>query len=62
MISALKRNGPQLDTERLVETFENLRGLDLGLRTPGERRSIGAPGRTQGVGFTTRRHRTLSVD
>ena len=34
MISALKRNGPQLDTERLVETFENLRGLDLGLGTP----------------------------
>jgi ABC-type branched-subunit amino acid transport system substrate-binding protein len=34
LISALKRNGPQLDTERLVETFENLRGLDLGLGTP----------------------------
>src|SRR5215475_15059353 len=34
MIAALKRNGPQLDTERLVETFENLRGLDLGLGTP----------------------------
>jgi len=34
MISALKRNGPQRDTERLVETFENLRGLDLGLGTP----------------------------
>ena len=25
LIEALKRNGPQLDTERLVETFENLR-------------------------------------
>jgi len=34
MISALKRNGPQLDSEKLVETFENLRGLDLGLGTP----------------------------
>src|SRR5450759_4648907 len=34
LIAALKRNGPQLDTERLVETFENLRDLDIGLGTP----------------------------
>ena len=34
LIEALKRNGPQLDTERLVETFENLRDLDIGLGTP----------------------------
>lgn len=33
LIAALKRNGPQLDTERLVETLENL-GLDIGLGTP----------------------------
>jgi branched-chain amino acid transport system substrate-binding protein len=34
LIAALKQNGPQLDTERLVETFENLRDLDIGLGTP----------------------------
>ena len=33
LIAALKRNGPQLDTERLVTTLENLRGLDIGLGT-----------------------------
>jgi len=34
LIAALKQNGPQLDTERLVVTLENLRDLDLGLGTP----------------------------
>ena len=34
LIEALKRNGPELDTEKLVETFENLRDLDIGLGTP----------------------------
>ena len=34
LIAALKRNGPQLDTERLVETLENLRDLNVGLGTP----------------------------
>jgi len=34
MIEALKRNGPQLDTERLVATLEGLRNLDIGLGTP----------------------------
>ena len=34
LIEALKRNGPQLDTETLVEAFENLRELDVGLGTP----------------------------
>lgn len=33
MIEALKRNGPQLDTERLVATLEGLRNLDIGLGT-----------------------------
>jgi branched-chain amino acid transport system substrate-binding protein len=31
LIEALKRAGPQLDTERLVDALENLRGFDLGL-------------------------------
>jgi ABC-type branched-subunit amino acid transport system substrate-binding protein len=34
MIEALKRNGPQLDTERLVATLEGLRNIDIGLGTP----------------------------
>jgi ABC-type branched-subunit amino acid transport system substrate-binding protein len=34
LIAALQRNGPQLDTERLVGTLENLRDLDIGLGTP----------------------------
>ncbi|MGB8894956.1 MAG: ABC transporter substrate-binding protein [Pseudolabrys sp.] len=34
LIAALKQNGPQVDTERLVATLENLHGLDLGLGTP----------------------------
>jgi ABC-type branched-subunit amino acid transport system substrate-binding protein len=33
LLEALKRNGPQLDTERLVATLENLRDLDIGLGT-----------------------------
>ena len=31
LIDALKRVGPQLDTEKLVDTLENTRNLDLGL-------------------------------
>ena len=34
LIAALNRNGPQLDTERLVETLENLHDLNVGLGTP----------------------------
>jgi ABC-type branched-subunit amino acid transport system substrate-binding protein len=34
LIAGLQRNGPQLDTEKLVGTFENLRDLDIGLGTP----------------------------
>ncbi|MGO9868898.1 MAG: ABC transporter substrate-binding protein, partial [Rhodomicrobium sp.] len=31
LIEALKRTGPQLDTERLVDTLESMHGFDLGL-------------------------------
>lgn len=31
LIEALKRTGPQLDTEKLVDALENMRGFDLGL-------------------------------
>jgi branched-chain amino acid transport system substrate-binding protein len=34
LISALKRAGPELDTEKLVQTLENLQNLDIGLGTP----------------------------
>ncbi len=34
LIEALKRAGPQLDTEKLVDAFENLRDFDMGLGTP----------------------------
>jgi ABC-type branched-subunit amino acid transport system substrate-binding protein len=33
LISALRRNGAELDTEKLVQTLENMRDLDLGLGT-----------------------------
>jgi ABC-type branched-subunit amino acid transport system substrate-binding protein len=34
LIAGLQRNGAQLDTERLVTTFEGMRDLDIGLGTP----------------------------
>ena len=34
LIAALQRSGPQLDTEKLVGTLENLQDLDIGLGTP----------------------------
>ena len=33
LIQALKKTGPQLDTEKLIDTLENTRNLDLGLGT-----------------------------
>ena len=33
LIQALKRAGPQLDTEKLIDILENTRNLDLGLGT-----------------------------
>src|SRR5215831_9043867 len=34
LIAALRRNGPDLDTEKLVQTLENLSDLDIGLGVP----------------------------
>jgi len=34
LIQAIKRAGPQFDTEKLIDTLENTRNLDLGLGTP----------------------------
>jgi branched-chain amino acid transport system substrate-binding protein len=34
LIQAIKRAGPQFDTEKLVDVLENTRNLDLGLGTP----------------------------
>jgi branched-chain amino acid transport system substrate-binding protein len=33
LIQALKRTGPQLDTEKLIDSLESMRNLDLGLGT-----------------------------
>ena len=33
LIQALKKTGPQVDTERLIDTLENMRNIDLGLGT-----------------------------
>jgi branched-chain amino acid transport system substrate-binding protein len=33
LVEALQRNGPQLDTEKLVDTLENIRDFDMGLGT-----------------------------
>jgi branched-chain amino acid transport system substrate-binding protein len=33
LIQALKRAGPQIDTEKLIDTLESMRNLDLGLGT-----------------------------
>lgn len=33
LIQAIKRTGPQFDTEKLIDTLENMRSLDLGLGT-----------------------------
>ena len=34
LVEALKRAGPQVDSEKLVEAFENMRDVDMGLGTP----------------------------
>jgi branched-chain amino acid transport system substrate-binding protein len=34
LIQAIKRAGPQLDTEKLIDVLENMRNLDLGLGVP----------------------------
>jgi hypothetical protein len=34
LAEGLKRAGPQLDTEKVVEALENLRDFDIGLGTP----------------------------
>jgi branched-chain amino acid transport system substrate-binding protein len=34
LIDALKRTGPQLDTEKLIDALEATRNLDLGLGVP----------------------------
>jgi ABC-type branched-subunit amino acid transport system substrate-binding protein len=33
LIAALRQNGPQVDTEKLVSTLENVHDLDIGLGT-----------------------------
>jgi hypothetical protein len=61
LIAALKQNGPQLDTEKLVVSLENLRDLDIGLRNADDLQPVRAPRCAQGVGYTARRGRALST-
>ena len=61
LIAALERNGPELDTEKLVQTLENLHDYDIGLGTLVTLRPIRASGCTQGVGYTVGRERALST-
>ncbi len=44
LIEALKRAGPQLDTEKLVDTLENMHGFDLGAWSPDQLWQERAPG------------------
>ena len=59
LIEVLRRAGPQLGTEWLVEALENKRNNDLGLGTPIKLRPDPAPGPTQSVGHPARRQRAL---
>jgi len=34
LIQALKKTGPQVDTEKLIDTLEAMRNMDLGLGAP----------------------------
>ena len=61
LIAALQRSGPQLDTEKLVSTLENLRDLDIGLGTPVTFSRSDHQGVHKGVGYTARRDRALST-
>ena len=62
LIAALKRNGPELDTERLVRTLEKSSRPRHWTRDFCELQPIRTPGRAQGVGYTTRRGRALSTN
>ena len=59
LVEALKRNGPQLDTERLVDTLENLRDFDMGLGTPVTFGPSEHQGAAQSLGYGARRDRAL---
>ena len=54
LIAGMKRAGPQLDTEKLIDTLETMRNLDLGLGMPAELRPLRASGLEQGVGHGAR--------
>ena len=54
-VEALRRVGPALTTEKLVDTLEQIDGLDLGFGTKIELLALGAPGLAQGLGHEARR-------
>ena len=62
LIQGLKRAGPQVDTERLIDNLEAMRNLDLGLGTSAQFRPRRAPGLAQDLGNGARRKRQVSAD
>ena len=50
----IKRAGPQLDTEKLIDTLETMRNLDLGLGTPARASAAPSTRLEQGVGHGAR--------
>ena len=62
LIQALKRAGPQVDTEKLIDNLEAMRNLDLGLGTSAQFRPRRAPGFAQDLGNGARRKRKVPAD
>jgi branched-chain amino acid transport system substrate-binding protein len=60
LIDALRRCGPQIETERLVDILENVHGLDLGIVRCWAS-AARAPGLPQGLGHGARPDRQVSA-
>ena len=62
LIQGLKQAGPTFDTEKLVDTLEDLRNIDLGLGAPSRVRPRRAPGIAQDLGHGAGRDRYIPAD
>ena len=62
LIQGLKRAGPQVDTERLIDNLEAMRNIDLGLGNFPQFRPLGTPGFAQDLGHRARRKRKVPAD
>ena len=61
LIAALQRNGPQLDTEKLVGNSRKSPRSRHWAWNARDLQPLRSPGRAQGVGYTARRDRALST-